>query len=120
MFFLRTIQTFLSDPEYRELLITSALIVATGTLTYHYLEGWSYVDSLYFSVVTLTTIGYGDFTPQTDAGKLFTVFYIVIGIGMILSFINTLQHHYTNMKHKQRKEILQNKRYQSKKEVTKE
>lgn len=109
MFFYRTLISFLQDDEYRDLLITTVLIVLTGTITYHYLEGWSVIDSLYFSVVTLTTIGYGDFAPKTDGGKLFTVLYIIVGIGMILSFINTIQHHYTHMRYKERKEILRRK-----------
>jgi voltage-gated potassium channel Kch len=69
-------------------------MILFGTVTYHFLEGWSWVDSVYFSVVTLTTVGFGDFAPQTDAGKIFTIFYIVMGIGMILGFINTLYNHY--------------------------
>lgn len=89
-----TIYTFLRNKEYRDLLYTTAIVIFIGTIIYHFIEGWSYVDSLYFSVVTLTTIGFGDFAPQTDAGKLFTVFYIIMGIGVILTFINTLQHHY--------------------------
>ncbi|VXA95800.1 Potassium channel protein [Flavobacterium sp. 9AF] len=109
MFFYRTLISFLQDDEYRDLLITTIMIVLVGTLTYHYIEGWSLIDSLYFSVVTLTTIGYGDFAPKTDGGKLFTVLYIIIGIGMILSFINTIQHHYTHMRYKERKEILRKK-----------
>lgn len=109
MFFIRTIKSFLKDDEYRDILITTIMIIISGTIAYHYIEGWSYVDSFYFSVVTLTTIGFGDFAPQTDAGKLFTVLYIVAGIGMILSFINTIQHHYTYMKHKERREILKNR-----------
>ena len=116
MFFLRTVRSFLNDDEYRDLLITTILIVLAGTLFYHFVEGWSIIDSLYFSVVTLTTIGYGDFSPQTDAGKIFTIIYIIVGIGMILSFINTIQHHYTFMRHKERKEILKNKAFRSKKE----
>lgn len=103
MFFIRTLISFLKDEQYRELLITTIIILIIGTFTYNYLEGWSYIDSLYFSVVTLTTIGYGDFTPQTDAGKLFTILYIVIGIGMILSFINTIYNHFTNMKEQEKK-----------------
>ena len=91
--------------------MTTILIIFSGTFVYHYLEGWSYIDSFYFSVVTLTTIGYGDFSPQTDEGKLFTVLYIIIGIGMILSFINTIQHHYTYMKHKEKREILKNRAF---------
>ncbi|KIX21445.1 hypothetical protein SY27_06965 [Flavobacterium sp. 316] len=117
MFFFRTLISFLQDDEYRDLLITTAIILLVGTLAYHYLEGWSVIDSFYFSVVTLTTIGYGDFAPQTDAGKLFTVLYIVIGIGMILSFINTIQHHYTYMRYREKKDILKGKNF--KKEVKK-
>lgn len=109
MFFFRTVMSFFQDEEYRDLLITTIIILTTGTFVYHHLEGWSYIDSLYFSVVTLTTIGYGDFHPITDEGKLFTIIYIVVGIGMILSFINTVQHHYTHMKFKERKNILQQK-----------
>lgn len=109
MFFFKTIISFLQDDEYRDLLITTIIILMVGTLTYHYLENWSVIDSLYFSVVTLTTIGYGDFSPKTDAGKIFTIIYIVVGIGMILSFINTIQHHYTYMRYRERREILKNK-----------
>lgn len=112
MFFIRTLLSFLRDDEYRDLLITTMIIILAGTLTYHYIEGWSYIDSFYFSVVTLTTIGYGDFSPQTDGGKMFTVLYIIVGIGMILSFINTIQHHYTYMKHKEKREILKNRAFQ--------
>lgn len=107
MFFFRTITSFFQDEEYRDLLITTIIILAIGTFVYHHLEGWNYLDSLYFSVVTLTTIGYGDFHPVTDEGKLFTIIYIVVGIGMILGFINTIQHHYAQMKYKERKEIMQ-------------
>lgn len=67
-----------------------------GTFAYRYLEGWSYIDSLYFSVITLSTIGYGDFSPQTTGGKLFTIFYILLGIGVILAFVNTVYHHFEN------------------------
>jgi voltage-gated potassium channel Kch len=116
MFFIRTLTSFIKDDEYRDLLFTTIIIIITGTLVYHFVEGWSYIDSLYFSVVTLTTIGYGDFAPQTDEGKLFTILYIVIGIGMILSFINTVQHHYTYMKHKERREILKNRGLKKKKD----
>ena len=96
LIFFRSIITFIKDEEYRSLLITSAFILGIGTIIYHVLEGWSWIDSLYFSVITLTTIGYGDFSPQTDAGKLFTIFYILLGLGMILSFIQTVWQHYAN------------------------
>jgi len=100
MVFFRAILNFLADKQYRDLLFTSLIILAIGTFVYHHLEGWGYIDSLYFSVITLTTVGYGDFSPQTSAGKIFTIFYIFIGLGMILSFLQTLFDHFD----KERKE----------------
>ncbi len=101
MVFIRTLVNFLQDPEYRDLLGTTLFILFIGTMVYHNLEGWGYLDSLYFSIITLTTVGYGDFSPQTTGGKMFTIFYIFLGIGIILAFINTLYNHFE--KEQQRK-----------------
>ncbi|HQW06248.1 MAG: two pore domain potassium channel family protein [Flavobacteriales bacterium] len=94
MFLFRTILSFLRNKEYRSLLTTSSIVLALGTLVYHWLEGWSWIDAFYFSVITLTTIGYGDLYPVTDMGKLFTVVYIVMGLGLILGFISAVYDHY--------------------------
>ena len=88
------IASFFKDKEYRELFLTTLFIVGLGTVVYHFIEGWTWIDALYFSVVTLTTVGYGDLYPITDAGKLFTVGYIILGIGIFLSFVDTVYHHY--------------------------
>lgn len=93
-FLVRSIIDFVKDPIYRNLLLTSTIILVIGTVVYHQLEGWSWLDSLYFSVITLTTIGFGDFAPETAGGKIFTMFYIVVGLGMILGFINAVYEHY--------------------------
>tara|TARA_R110001606_G_scaffold198133_1_gene345665 strand:- start:2785 stop:3120 length:336 start_codon:yes stop_codon:yes gene_type:complete len=95
MIFFETIITFLKNKEYRALLIITNLVIGIGTVVYHYLESWSWLDSLYFSLITLTTIGYGDFSPQTDSGKWFTIFYIIIGVGIILTFVNTVYKHFS-------------------------
>ena len=104
MIFFRTLLAFLKDPQYRSLLLASTGIVGIGTVAYHYIEGWSWLDSLYFSTITLTTIGYGDFSPQTDAGKIFTIIYIAIGVGMILAFINTIYSHFRDFRDQPPKE----------------
>jgi voltage-gated potassium channel len=78
------------DPEGKVLLVGAATMVGVGTVVYHVLEGWSFVDSLYFSVVTLATVGYGDFHPTTVPAKLFTVGYILIGIGILAAFASEL------------------------------
>jgi hypothetical protein len=73
---------------YRILVAAALGILATGTVVYHYLEDWSWVDSFYFSAVAVTTVGFGDLTPTTDGAKLFTVAYIFTGIAIITSYIN--------------------------------
>ena len=108
MIFVQTFMSFIKDPEYRDLILTTLFILLMGMFAYHYLEGWSYVDSLYFSLITLTTIGYGDFSPQTMEGKLFTIFYIILGVGIILTFINTVYHHFQKEIEVERKRVKRN------------
>ncbi len=60
------------------------------TLFYRGAEGWSLLDSLYFSVVTLTTIGFGDLAPSSPGAKAFTIAYSLLGIGVIAAFITAL------------------------------
>ncbi len=85
--FLRTIWALLKDAETRGVVYLVIIVLLTGMIFYHSVEGWGWLDSLYFSVITLTTVGYGDFSPQTDAGKVFTMIYIFIGLGILAGFI---------------------------------
>jgi len=55
-------------------------LVAIGTVVYHILEKWSWLVSFYFSVCTLTTVGYGDYFPTTDTARLFTAIYVLVGV----------------------------------------
>ena len=64
------------------------LLLATGTVVYHLLEDWSWVDSFYFSAIALSTVGFGDLSPTTDGSKLFTVLYLAIGIGSATAYLN--------------------------------
>ena len=114
MLFLRTVISFLKDDEYRDLLITTIIIIGIGSVVYHVLEGWTWIDCIYFCIITLTTIGYGDYSPQTDGGKIFTMFYILVGLGIILSFIHTIYHHYTDVKLEEGKKNGKKKKYKRK------
>ena len=73
---------------YRVLGMSAVGLVALGTVVFQALENWSWVDSFYFSAVTVTTVGYGDLTPSTDGAKLFTVFYIIAGISIVTTFLD--------------------------------
>jgi len=61
-----------------------ALYLLVGTLFYSVVfETWSVVDSLYFSVVTFTTVGYGDFYPTSHMARLFTSIFSMVGISFL-------------------------------------
>ena len=72
------------EPQFRALLLLYGVLLLIGTVFYARAEGWSVLDALYFSVVTLATVGYGDFAPRTSIGKVFTIVYILIGAGVFV------------------------------------
>lgn len=74
----------------RNILFVILTVIGIGTVFYHRVEGFSFLDSMYFCVITLATVGYGDLSPQTPAGKIFTMFYVLIGVGIIASSVSYL------------------------------
>ena len=88
--FTRAVRRGLRDPEFRSLFGLVVLTLAAGTAFYWDVEEWSVLDSFYFSAITLATVGYGDLVPTTPGGKLFTVFYVFAGVGIILAFVLTV------------------------------
>ena len=84
---IRALWSLRRDRHFVSLAFLTAVAIAGGTVFYWLVEGLRVVDSFYFSVVTLATVGYGDFTPETDHGKLFTAFYVLVGVGIVLSFV---------------------------------
>lgn len=57
-------------------------IVVLSTIYFHYAEGWGWLDSLFFTVVTISTVGYGHFVPVTVAGKVGAIVLICSGLGV--------------------------------------
>lgn len=81
----------LRDRDSRPVLMWALLTLALGTLVYHWLEGWNYLDALYFCVISLATIGYGDFTPTTQIGRAFTIVYVINGIVILLALFDRIR-----------------------------
>jgi len=76
--------------ETRNIVVTIFSIILLYIISiyfYHNVEGWTHLDAAYFVTMTITTIGYGDFAPHTDEGKIFTMFVGFIGIGLAFLLI---------------------------------
>lgn len=73
------------DPHFRAGLVLCLVILLSGTVFYSSVEGWHWVDALYFSATTLSTVGFGDLSPATQLGKIFTVIYIFVGVGVFIA-----------------------------------
>ena len=93
-FFLRVILLFRTlwrglkqDPDSAAMGFLLLVLLTTGTLFYHWVEDWGFVDSFYFCVMTVATVGFGDFAPTTTASKLFTIVFTFLGIGLFASFV---------------------------------
>lgn len=64
------------------LVTTLATLVAGGTVFFRWAEGWSWLDAYFFTVVTLSTVGYGSLVPATAMGKIGTTVFIFLGLGV--------------------------------------
>ena len=81
----------LRDPEARPTLIYATVNLLLGATLYSWLEGWSFLDSLYFVVITLCTIGYGDLTPTKPITKLLTIFVAINGVVILLMLFDQIR-----------------------------
>ncbi len=81
----------LFNKQTRPIFIYAAIVIVIGAALYHWLESWSWLDSFYFVVITLTTIGYGDLHPTTPVTKLITIFYGINGIVMLLLLFDVIR-----------------------------
>ena len=79
-------------------IIVIMLLLFGSATFYHFVEKWSYIDSLYFSAATMTTVGYGDITPKTFSGKLFTIFFVFTGVGIALYGLSLVASHFVEVR----------------------
>ena len=89
----RALRAMLRDPESKVLAVSALVVIAVGTLFYTWNEGWSPIQALYFCVVTLATVGYGDLHPTNELSQLFTIAYILSSVGIIAAFVTELAKH---------------------------
>lgn len=80
-----------ADPDSRPIFLWAAFTIIVGSVLFHWLEGWSWLDAVYFSVITLTTVGYGDLTPTHPLSKLLVIFYVINGIVVLLALFDQIR-----------------------------
>ena len=72
------------------ILLAVALVLTTGTVGYVAIEGWSFLDAVYMTIITVTTVGYGETNALSPAGRVFTIFIIIIGVGLVLYLLTQI------------------------------
>ena len=83
-------------------LISMVTLIGIGTWAFRLLEDWTWIQSLYFTVSTLTTVGYGDVIYlTTDESRLFATFFILFGVGIVLAAITSIGARYLSMQEHQ-------------------
>ena len=70
--------------------IAIAVAIAFGTTGFYLIEGFSLLDSIYLATETVTTVGYGDVSPKTVPGRIFAIFFMLIGGGTVLYALTSL------------------------------
>lgn len=83
--FFISLKDFWKDVEFRILFVFIILLLLTGTIFYSEVEGYKLIDSLYFSVMIMSTIGYGELTLSTTGAKIFTIIFAFISIGVFIT-----------------------------------
>jgi voltage-gated potassium channel len=86
------------DPETKALPVAAGALVLTGTIFYWRFEDWTIIEALYFCVVTLTTVGYGDFSPTSAGTQIFTIVYILTGFGVLVALLTAVAEKYLTQK----------------------
>ncbi|KAF9999949.1 hypothetical protein BGZ79_006453 [Entomortierella chlamydospora] len=88
--------------------------LSLGSFVMMYIENWSFLDSLFFGLVTIATIGYGDYAPKTPGGRVFVVFYALGGIVLLAVVVNSI--HYVIMEELQGRYLTRAKLREKKRE----
>ncbi len=70
-------------------LISLVIVIVAGTAGYILIEGWNILDSFYMTIITIASVGYMEVNPLSPHGRLFTIFLIIFGMGVLLFGIST-------------------------------
>lgn len=109
--FFKRAKFFFNVNGLKYMVFASLSCIIAGGIAIHFVEGMSFFDGLWWSFVTATTVGYGDISPATPAGRVIAAVLMIVGIGLIGSLTSTLtalffQNHEETAKRSAQDEIL--------------
>lgn len=76
------------------------VLLLVGTSGYRIIEKWNTIDSLYMTVITITTVGFGEIHPMSNSGRLFTIGLLIGGVGFYGVVANSLIKNFIEIKFK--------------------
>lgn len=82
----RFLNEFIAKYTILFFIVIIIIVILAGAISFWTIEWWSFFNSLYFTSVTMSTIGYGDMSPLTPAGKLVSMFYGFMGAPLFVGF----------------------------------
>ncbi|MCB9030276.1 MAG: potassium channel protein [Deltaproteobacteria bacterium] len=83
-------QSRIESKEILPGIIAISSILCIGTLGFSAIEGWNIFDSLYMTVITISTVGFQEIHPLSDAGRAFAIILIILGVGAVTFVFSTI------------------------------
>lgn len=80
-------------PALKKILVAIPILLAIigfGTYGYMFIEGWNFLDALYMTIISVTTVGFGEIHPISSAGRVFTMVLIIMGVGFVFYLFSTV------------------------------
>ena len=88
--FYKRVKFFFEINGLKYMVFASLLCIIAGGIAIHFVEGMTVFDGIWWSFVTATTVGYGDISPTTPAGRVIAAILMIVGIGLIGSLTSTI------------------------------
>jgi voltage-gated potassium channel Kch len=89
------------DLKLRVIVVSLVLLIALGTVLFKFLEPFTWIQSFYFTVSTMTTVGFGDLVPSSDSTRLVAALYMLLSVSLYVSFITFLGSHLLELRTRQ-------------------
>ncbi|HIH39547.1 TPA: two pore domain potassium channel family protein [Candidatus Woesearchaeota archaeon] len=94
------------SPAVKNLVLSIISLVFISAVFYHYAEGWAWIDSVYVTILTITTVGHSTLIPNSATAKIYTSAVAFIGIAMVLTLFGIVSSHYVRMVSEKEERIL--------------